>query len=407
MSLHVRFIHKSEISGFRTAVVRAFGDDYKPDPQLDARFEASFDLDLSIGAFDGDRLVGTFSSFDLDLNIPGGSVPMAGTTVVSVMPTHRRRGLLSQMMRLHLQQAIERGQPIAGLWATEFGIYGRFGYGHANPAREVGFDTRLAVVPGPEPGVSLRMVEAEEGGEIARSIFPPATAETPGTYERQEWWWKHRVLLDHAAFRGRMSEQRWVVAESDGVPVGYALYRVKMEWESAGPNGKLEITEVLGTSDAAYRALWHHLSHVDLFPNVSYWNLPEDSVLPWIISDPRQLNFGYWEALWIRVLDIPNALEARSYTSDGSVIMGVEDPFMSQLGGTFELRVTDGRASVERTDAPADLTFDASVLGSLYLGHHRADRLRRAGRIAGDEDAIAILDRLLSWPVASWTQEIF
>ncbi len=407
MTLDVRFIHEDDVPAFRTAVVRAFGDDYKPDPQLDARFEASFDLDHSIGAFDGDQLVGTFSSFDLDLNVPGGSVPMAGTTVVSVMPTHRRRGLLRQMMRLHLQQALDRGQPIAGLWATEFGIYGQFGYGHANTVREVRFDSRLGAVPGPEPGVSLRMVEAEEGGQIARSIFPTAVVETPGTFDRPEWWWKHRVLLDHAAFRGRMSEQRWVVAESNGIPVGYALYRVKLEWESSGPNGKLEITEVLATTDAAYRALWYHLSHVDLFPNVSHWNLPEDSVLPWIISDPRQLNHASSDALWVRVVDIPNALGTRSYTSDGAVVIGVEDLFMPQLGGTFELRVTDGRASVERTGATPDLFCDTSVLGSLYLGHRRASQLRRAGRITGDQAAVETFDRLLSWPVASWTQEIF
>ncbi len=305
MALDVRFINHDEVPDFRTAVVRAFGHDYKPDPELDARFEASFDLDLSIGSFDFDQLVATLSSFDLDLNIPGGSVPIAGTTIVSVMPTHRRRGLLTRMMRLHLEQAIDRGQPIAGLWATEYGIYGRFGYGPANTTREVGFDARNAVVPEPEPGVSLRMVEAEEGGEIARSIFPIAVAETPGTYARPEWWWKHRVLLDHAEFRGSMSEQRWVVAESDGVPVGYALYRVKMKWESSGPDGKLEIAEVFGTTDDAYRALWYHLSHVDLFPNVSHWNLPEDSVLPWIISDPRQLSYAAWDALWVRVLNVP------------------------------------------------------------------------------------------------------
>lgn len=407
MTLDVRFLHQDEVPAFRTAVVRAFGHDYKPDPQLDARFEASFDLGLCIGAFDGNQLVGTFSSFDLDLNIPGGLVPMAGTTIVSVMPTHRRQGLLRRMMRLHLHQAIDRGQPLAALWATDFGIYGRFGYGPANTTREVGFDTRKALVPRPEPGVALRMVEADEGGEIAPTVYADAIASIPGTYQRPGWWWKHRVLLDHPEFRGGMGEERWVVAESSGVPVGYARYRVKMAWESSGPDGKLTISEVLGTTDAAYRALWYHLSHVDLFPNVSHWNLPEDSVLPWIISDPRHLTYATWEALWVRLLDIPSALEARAYTTDGRVIIAIEDSFMTQVGGTFEVNVTNGRAKVERTEAAPDLTMDVADLGSLYLGHHRAEQLRKAGRIKGAPEALDTLDQLLSWPVRSWTQEIF
>jgi predicted acetyltransferase len=407
MTLDIRFIHTGDVPAFRTAVVRAFGHDYKPDPQLDARFEASFDLDLSIGAFDGDQLVGTFSSFDLDLNVPGSTVPMAGTTVVSVLPTHRRRGVLSQMMRLHLQQAIDRGQPIAGLWATEFGIYGRFGYGPANTVREVGFDTRRADVAGPEPGVELRMVEPEEGGELAGAVYPNAVSGIPGTFERPEWWWTHRVLLDHPQFREGMGEERWVVAESGGIPIGYARYRVKMEWESSGPNGKLSITEVIGTTDGAYRALWHHLSHVDLFPNVSCWNLPENSVLPWIISDPRHLTYALWDGLWIRLLDIPNSLQARSYSSDGSVVIGVDDRFTPHVGGTFEVCVSGGAATVERSGASPHLELDVADLGSLYLGQHRAEQLRKAGRIVGDADAISHLDRMMSWPVPSWTQEIF
>lgn len=180
-----------------------------------------------------------------------------------------------------------------------------------------------------------------------------------------------------------------------------------MAWESAGPNGKLNITEILGTTDAAYKALWHHLSHVDLFPNVFHWNLPQDSVLPWIISNPRHLRYAAWEGLWLRILDIPAALQARSYTSDGSVVIGVEDTFLPHVGGNFEIQVSRGTATVERTGATPDLTLNIADLGSLYLGHHRADQLCRAGRINGDHDALRTVDRLMSWPVPSWTQEIF
>ncbi|MBT8241741.1 MAG: sterol carrier protein domain-containing protein, partial [Acidimicrobiia bacterium] len=126
-----------------------------------------------------------------------------------------------------------------------------------------------------------------------------------------------------------------------------------------------------------------------------------------IISDPRHLTHAVSDGLWVRILDLPNALQSRSYTVDGSVVIRVEDSFMSQLGGTFEINVRGGVATVDRSGASPQLTLDIADLGSLYLGHNRAEQLRRAGRIQGDTDAIATLDRIMSWPVRSWTQEIF
>ncbi len=407
MTLDVRFVTESDIPAFRRAVVRAFGADDKDDPKLQARWDASFKPELCIGAFDDDRLVGTFSSFDLELNVPGGSAPMAGTTIVSVMPTHRRRGLLSRMMHVHLRQAIDRGQPIAGLWATEHGIYRRFGYGVANTVREVGFDTRKASVPGPEPGVSLRTVEADEGAAVARSVFNDALAGRPGTYDRPDWWWTHRVELDHPEFRDGKSEHRWVVAEADGELVGYVLYRVKLHWDSAGPNGKLDVIEVLATTDAAERALWHYISHVDLFPNVFCWNLPEDSVLPWIIDNPRQLTYAMWDGLWVRILDVAAALQSRTYMHDGSIVIQVADDYLPEVSGVFAVEITGGSAAVERSDQAPDILLDVAELGSIYLGGVRAGQLRRAARLQGAVEAVAELERLLGWSVPSWTQEIF
>lgn len=406
MSLDVRFLQEGDRPEFQRTVIRAFGADHEPDPELDARFEASFRTETCIAAFDGDQMVGTFGSFDFNLRIPGGTSALAATTVVSVLPTHRRRGLLSKMMRLHLQQAIERGQLIAGLWATEYGIYPRFGYGPASQWREVSFDTRKTSIA-PEPGVSLRFVEGDMARTIVPAIFDDATAGRPGTYERPDWYWEHRVFLDHKELREGQSKQRWVIAEIDGVAVGYVRYRSKMDWEKVGPEGKVNVTELITSNDAARRALWHFVSTIDLFPHVSYWNAPADDVLPWILSDPRQLKHSFSEALWVRILDVRTALEARSYRADGSMVVGVEDSFLPQNSGAYRLTVSDGAASIESTTDAPDVSISIDHLGTLYLGTHRAEMLARANRITGAPEAVELLDRMMAWPVPAWTQAIF
>jgi Predicted acetyltransferase involved in intracellular survival and related acetyltransferases len=84
-------------------------------------------------AFEGDRIVGAAGAFSYRMSVPGGAdVGAAGVTVVGVLPTHRRRGILSQLMRAQLSDAHARGEETAYLWASEGTIYGRFGYGLAS-----------------------------------------------------------------------------------------------------------------------------------------------------------------------------------------------------------------------------------------------------------------------------------
>ena len=406
MTVDVRFLEEDDRPEFQRSIVRAFGGDHEPDAELDARFAASFPTETSIAAFDDDQMVGTFSSFDFNLRVPGNEVAMAATTVVSVLPTHRRRGLLSRMMELHLRQAIDRGQPVAALWATEYGIYSRFGYGPASEWREVGFDARKTSIA-PEPGVALKLIDTDAARSIVPAIFDAATATRPGSYERPDWYWEHRVFMDHKEFREGQSKQRWVVASIDGEPVGYVRYRTKLDWNSEGPEGKVSVIELITDNDAARRALWQFVSTVDLFPNVTYWNAPADDVLPWILSDPRQLTHSIAEALWVRILDVASALEARSYTVDGSIVLGLDDAFLPELSGSYRLTVSDGSASVKRTADTAEVSMSIDQLGTLYLGTHRAQMLSQAGRLSGSTESIALLDRLMAWPVPAWTEAIF
>src|SRR5947208_13687941 len=101
------------------------------------RFSRVLDIDRMHAAFEDGTIVGGAGAFTFDFSVPGGSLPCAGVTVVGVFPTHRRRGVLRAMMDAQLLDVHERGEPIAALWASEEGIYGRFGYGLASWCGEI------------------------------------------------------------------------------------------------------------------------------------------------------------------------------------------------------------------------------------------------------------------------------
>jgi predicted acetyltransferase len=407
MALEVRFLRESERLIFRESLMASFGEDVEPDEELDARFAATFDTDLMIGAFDDGTLVGTCASFDLDLAVPGGRVAMAGTTVVSVAPTHRRRGVLTTMMGMHLAQARDRGQPVAGLWASEWPIYGRFGYGPAADLAEIEFDTRLARVAASEPELTLRLVTADEAERLVRPLFDDEFNRRPGMFSRSQDWWRHRVFLDHKSGREGFTKHRWVIAERHGVPAGYALYRQKLDWDTHGANGTVKVIELVATDDAARRSLWHHLSHLDLFPRVSWWNAPTDDPLTWLVTDPRRVDRIVGDALWLRILDVTRLLEARRYMGEADLAVGVTDALYPDQSNTYRIAVAGGSATVSTVDVPADVELDVGTLGALYLGGQRATTLAAAGRIDGSGQAVVELDGLFAWPVAPWTPEIF
>jgi len=175
----IRFITDDEIPAFHRAIPFGFGSDLTEEDDADDRFREVFPLETCIGAFDDDRVVATFGSFDFDLTVPGGTLPMAGTTIVTVQPTHRRQGLLTKMMGMHLEQAIERDQPLAGLWASETAIYGRFGYGQAANAVDLTVPTdRVALPEGPSTD-TVRLIDAEEALTSCRRSTTPSDAESP------------------------------------------------------------------------------------------------------------------------------------------------------------------------------------------------------------------------------------
>ncbi len=409
MNYEIRELLPEELDTFRQAIASGFGDDLdRDDEESRERFSSVFARDRMYPVYDGDSIVGTGGDFELTVTVPGGAqVPMSGLTVITVQPTHTRRGILTAIMRRHIDDARGRGEPLGGLWASEVPIYGRFGYGPAASMRSIKFDARQTGRGHIEPGVTVRLIEADEAAELLPDLFATVQADRPGMFQRSEVWWKYRLFYDPAKHREGASALRHALAEVDGHPVGYMTYRQKSSWDQLS-EGEIRIREVMATTDAGYRALWQYASNVDLFPIVKYWDLPMDDPLDRLLYDGRALTTTHLsDSLWIRLIDVQEALERREYGADGSIKIAVADDFADWNAGTYQLTVTGGVGSCRRVDDDADVAMDVGVLGSLFLGGVDARGLARVGEIDGSAEAVRTLDAMFRSPTAPWCAEIF
>ena len=240
--------------------------------ESDAEFEQArrfWELDRLIGAVDGETWVGTGGAYTFRLTVPGGEVGAAGITAIAVAPSHRRRGILRQMMRWLLDQARERGEPVAILWASESAIYQRFGYGIGTLQSTIDIErTRVRFVRPTEPLGRVRLVDRDEAMRLIPPVYEAIRARVPGSLDRSEAHWRDGLLDDQPWMRQGNGPKFRAVLEVDGAVRGFALYRVKSEWDDRGPNNTLQILEVIGLDAAAERVLWEWLCGIDLVGHI-------------------------------------------------------------------------------------------------------------------------------------------
>jgi predicted acetyltransferase len=378
----------------------------EPDPDFDALYEA----DRSLCAFDRDVVVGTLTAFSLQMTVPGGAaVATAGTTAISVRPTHRRQGLLRRLMAAHLDDIRERGEPLSALWASESSIYRRFGYGEAVSLCTERIDrshTALLASARPEAG-RCRMVSADEALALFPGVYERARRQRAGTMVRSDLWWKHRVLRDAPYSRHGGTPLRRVVYERDGEARGYMLYRMR----NKGETNELLVTELIGEDGEADRALYGVACGVDLVRDLVFWNRPVDCPLPLLLEAPRHLVRETRDSLWVRLTDVPAALAARRYATDGRLRIAVRDASWPQNEGTFLLESGGGAARCERlasgTAGEADLALDVADLGAAYLGGVRVTALARANRARGSAEALRLADALFQSERPPYNPELF
>lgn len=392
-----------EVSAALAPISHYFGT--RPVAEDVERFSRTLEVQRMHAARENGVTVGGAGAFSYELTVPGGTVRAAGVTVVGVLPTHRRRGILRAMMRVQLDDVHARGEPVAYLWASEETIYGRFGYGMASLCGEVEIPKPASGFAQPlVPRSEIRLVDEAEALEPFMDVYDRVRPEHPGMFSRTVDWWKIRRLSDPESRRQGGGVLNRALLSLDGKPEGYALYRLNQAFEPGGTAGHVAVLEAIGATPEATRELWRFLLDIDWVAKVKASLLPVDHPLFFLLARPRAMRFRAGDALWVRLVDVPAALAARRIHAGQPVVLDVADPFCPWNEGRYRV----GAGIVERTDEEPDLAVDVNALGSVYLGGFRFAQLARAGRIeAMKPNAVARADALFGTDRSPWCPEIF
>ena len=268
-------------------------------------------------AFEGDRAVAGSGVFAFDLTVPGGQVKAAGLTIVGVLPTHRRRGLLGAMMRSQIDAAHARGEPVLVFWPSQDTIYGRFGCGMASMMAEIDLPREhAAAYAASETAGSVRLVPLPEAEPFVTAIYDRVAGETPGMFARSSAWWQDRLLIDPDWRRRGGGALQCAVLDIGGEPAAYAFYRLNAAFEYGSGIGHTLVVEAMGVSPEATHAIWRFLFGIDWMARVKAHLLSLDHPLLLSAAEPRRLNFHLREGIWVRLIDVGAALAARTYASD-------------------------------------------------------------------------------------------
>lgn len=415
MSTTVRPIADDELIPWLDAVSSGFLD--RPDTAaIAAEVSSHWDLTRVWGAFDGGRIAGTFRTWATQLTLPGlAQVGATAVTGVAVLPTHRRRGILSAMAAAEAGAARERGEVAALLHASEYPIYQRFGYGPATTAATWTLDARSVMFhPAVAAGGSVELVATDDAGrDMAIAVFDAWRARQAGEIWRRPIMWSADFGAGAAfgpAWKGFLVVHR----DGSGAVDGYARYHVDGRWEERQPRGKLVLDELHALTDDAYAGLWRFVASVDWVSRVEAEKRHVGERLPWLLANARAAVISeVGDGLWVKLLDIPRALEARTYERTAALVLevivrdgGEDDVDAERI--RIELEASPDGATARVTAAAPDLTIDGAALGAAYLG---GTRLRNAVLARGFDEhragALAEADALLATATPPWTSTFF
>jgi len=402
--MELRPARADEFDAFSTAVLSAFHEELTDDERR--RYMKIHEPDRSLAWFDGDAIVGTSSLFTRTLTVPGAQVPVGAVTAVAVLPTHRRRGLLTGMMRRQLENVRDAGEPIAALWASEGAIYGRFGFGLATRSLRYDLHTdRVALrADAPLPQAPVQTLEPATALERIRPLYDRVRTAVPGMLDRHGAWWEKRIHDPEHDRDGAGPLRAAVQPGPDGEPAGYALFAAKANWDDHGPAGSVNVRELVAETPEAQAGLWRFLLGLDLVRTLQWRLAPDHAPLVHLAAGNDAINRRAGDGLFIRLLDVDAALSARTYATGVDLVLDVDDPYCPWNTGRHRLR--DGRC--EPTDDPADLALGAEALGAIYLGGTPVTALAGAGRVRElREGALTDAAAAFRSPVEPWCPEIF
>jgi len=399
----------ADAAAFVRAVETSFGE--VPDDEDIARLTSNFfDPGLAIAVTDAGRIVATAGAHLFDLTLPAGAgqpcpiVTVPGVTAVGVVPTHRRRGLLTKLMAAQLSDYRSRGFPLAILTASETVIYGRFGYGLAQSFQSVAIEASRARFAGSAPVAgAITLLDHDEAAKVLPDVHDRFRRLQPGELNRRSWWWDNH-LADRVADRMGGGGRFYAIHESPvGEADGWVSYRIHPDWTDVLPHARVEIYDLIGLDHTAAAELWRFVLELDLVQEVRAYRRPLDDPLRWLLADPRRLRTtAVIDHLWVRIIDVIGALAARGYGVDDRLVLDIvgNDPGSA---GRFALDTgaTAGACRPAKRWEKTDLVLGLADLGAIYLGGVRPTTLARAGRMhevrAG---ALRVADQAFASPTA-------
>jgi len=353
-------------------IINARGENgYRTQADFDAH-QLVFKPERSIMAFDGKHMVGNALSYEMDMYIPGGLSKIAAVASVSVQATHRRKGINRAIMKYQLEDIYSRGEPLAVLQASESIIYGRYGYGLASFESNLEIEkTRSAYAVEHASMGQTYFVEESEARGIFPQIYSKAIENRNGMVTRPENWWEFRFR--EPGLKGGDPKSWFVKYQENGQDDGYLRYTI---------NGtELNVIELIASSHQAYSSLWRICLDMDLVDVIKAEHRPADDELKWMLADPRRLVEHSSDRYWVRLVDVRTALSQRSYSSDGSLILKIQDDFLPWNKQVVELSSESGKSLCSISNKNPDIILTAGDLGAVYLGGINFSTLLSANRI--------------------------
>ena len=407
----VRAVTAEEHPEFVRALNAAFSATAADDDLGDVE-RLGWPLERSVGAFVDGRIVGSAGAYPFEMTLPGlTSVPTAGVTWVGVMPTHRRRGVLTSLMRHQVDEVHERGESLAVLLASESIIYGRFGYGLSTLQAEYELPRHhRALARLHEPAGRVVLVDEDEAKKSLPDIHEKVRRTQPGDLSRTEGWWSSWF---RGGKRSGNTGPRFIAlyeGAGSGAVEGYVVYRVGTGGTGPGNAEWTSMVQGLGAlTHDAYVSLWMYVTDIDLTVKTTTTSRPLDEPLRWLLADPRKLEAtSVKDFLWTRVVDVGAALSARRYAVDDRLVLDVRDEFCPWNESRWLVEGGPDGATCSRTSDEADLVLGANDLGAIFLGGTRASSLAAVGRIAAArEEAIGRADRFFATSPAPYCQTFF
>jgi predicted acetyltransferase len=395
MTIEITGVAESDWTEFHRVDQLAFG--YDALEEEDALDREILEQDRLIAARVGPEIVGVAGAFSFDMTVPGDAAPVAGVTWVAVLPTHRRRGVLTAMMRHQLHQLHEsRGEAVAALFASEPVIYGRFGYGQASQDLRLTMQRGRNAVRGPVPpadSFTLRLCDPNEVLPALKPVYEVELALRPGMVARDDRWWRVTTFFPERR-RGGASSLRTVILSDDTGLRAYAHFAIKDDWTEGRPAHAVRVREVFATDPEAYAGIWRFLLDIDLTATVEVRGRPLDDPLLHLLTDPRGARPTMSDALYVRLVDIDRALAQRTYDCPVDVVLDVSDSFCPWNAGRWRLSGDAAGSTCTRTNEAADVSLTATELGAAYLGGTSLGTLARAGRVREEtRGAVAVVDR--------------